>query len=188
MTSNLPRPSYKRRKKYLIEKDFQYRFTFRLCLISGVLFAIFAGTALFFIKLSYEMLIQNALLHMPEMVEKLRGEFSTLSLAIMGNWLIFMASIFILGVMYTQKIAGPIFSLKKRLQDLSTSGSTQNISLRKGDEFHSLASAYNRAMTTLEANDQKNIDRLKKIRSFIQKNNENDALSLLNKAIDGDSR
>jgi len=92
MRSTIPRPTYKRRKKYLVEKDFQYRFTFKLCLISGILFAIFTGLALFFIKLSYEMLIQNALLHMPEMVDKLRAEFSTLSLAIMSNWVLFMGT------------------------------------------------------------------------------------------------
>lgn len=184
MTSQLPRPSNKRRKKYLIEKDFQYRFTFKLCIIAGVLFACFTGLALFFIKLSYEMLIQNALLHMPEMVDKLRSEFSTLSLAIMGNWILFVGTIFVLGVIYTQKIAGPVFALKKRLLDLNATGSLDPIRLRQGDEFHSLANVYNRAMDTLKDKNESQLKKLKKIRSHLQKNSSDDALSLLNKTIE----
>ena len=186
MRSTIPRPTYKRRKKYLVEKDFQYRFTFKLCLISGILFAIFTGLALFFIKLSYEMLIQNALLHMPEMVDKLRAEFSTLSLAIMSNWVLFMGTIFVLGVVYTQKIACPVFALKKRLQDLSANGSTQNITLRRGDEFHSLAGTYNRAMNSLNEKQTRNVDRLKKIRTLLQKSQEQEALNLINKTLEED--
>jgi len=141
---------HRRRKRLLIEKDFQYRFTLRLCLISGLIFAVFTAISLFFIRLSYEMLIQSALIQMPEMVTKLRWEFRSLSMAMFVNWAIFVGVIFFVGVICTQRIAGPVYALRRKLQDLSKDTKFRKIKFRQGDEFRSLESSYNRAVEVLE--------------------------------------
>jgi methyl-accepting chemotaxis protein len=142
---------HRRRKRFLVEKDFQYRFTLKLCLISGLLFALFTGISLFFIKLSYEMLIQSALIQMPEMVGKLRWEFRSLSMAMFVNWALFMGAIFVMGVIYTQRIAGPIHALKHKLQDLTGNLKLQKLKFRNNDEFRSLETSYNQAIEALES-------------------------------------
>ncbi|MEO5667272.1 MAG: hypothetical protein ABIR96_04360 [Bdellovibrionota bacterium] len=139
----------RRRKKLLIEKDFQYRFTLKLCLISGAIFAVFTAISLFFIRLSYEMLIQSALIQMPEMVTKLRWEFRSLSMAMIVSWVLFVGAIFVVGVLYTQRIAGPVYALRRRLQDLSKDLTFHKLKLRQGDEFHSLEATYNRAIEAI---------------------------------------
>jgi len=141
---------HRRRKRLLIEKDFQYRFTLKLCLISGLLFAVFTAISLFFIRLSYEMLIQSALIQMPEMVTKLRWEFRSLSMAMFVTWALFVGAIFVVGVLYTQRIAGPVYALRRKLQDLSKDLKFHKLKFRQGDEFHSLEVSYNRAVETLE--------------------------------------
>ena len=41
--------------------DFQLRFTLKLCILNGLLFAVFIGVFLYFIGINYEMLFQGAL-------------------------------------------------------------------------------------------------------------------------------
>jgi methyl-accepting chemotaxis protein len=143
---------HRRRKRVVLEKDFQYRFTLRLCLISGLLFAFFTGISLFFIKMSYEMLIQSALIQMPEVVTKLRWEFKALAIKMLVSWIFFICAIFLLGVLYTQRIAGPIYALRRKLQDMTRGSYPQKLIFRKNDEFRSLEQSYNQAIDQIDTN------------------------------------
>jgi methyl-accepting chemotaxis protein len=174
----------RRRKRLLIEKDFQYRFTLKLCLISGLLFAVFMGIALFFIRLSYEMLIQSALIQMPEMVSKLRWEFRSLSMAMFVNWALFVGAMFFVGVLYTQRIAGPVYALRKRLQDLSKDMTLNKLKLRQGDEFRSLEASYNRAIEALEEHLQGVEDGTRRAREHLVNQAPREALEELNQLIE----
>jgi|GEM_PF-1089420 len=175
--------THRRRKKILIEKDFQYRFTLKLCLLSGLLFALFTGISLFFIKLSYEMLIQSALIQMPEMVSKLRWEFRSLSTGMVINWTLFVGAMFVLGVLYTQRIAGPIYAFRRKLQDLSRGLNFQKIKLRRHDEFQSLEQSYNQAIDVLQSHLSKQNERSLRTRDLLLKNDNTEALNELNKLI-----
>jgi methyl-accepting chemotaxis protein len=174
----------RRRKKILLEKDFQYRFTLRLCLLSGLLFALFTGISLFFIKLSYEMLIQSALIQMPEMVSKLRWEFRSLSTGMLINWALFVGAMFVLGVLYTQRIAGPVYAIRRKLQEFSKVLIPHKIKLRTHDEFHSLENSYNEAMEALQKHLKEINERSVRARELLLKNKAAEALDELNKLID----
>lgn len=172
-----------RRRKILIEKDFQYRFTLKLCLLSGALFAISTGISLFFIKLSYEMLVQSALIQMPEMVDKLRWEFRTLSTGMLINWALFVGSIFALGVIYTQRIAGPIYAFRRKFQDFSRTLNPQKIKLRTHDEFHSLEESFNIGMETLGQHLNKLQQSTSRAQQLLMSNQTEEALKELNNTI-----
>lgn len=180
-TSGAP---HKRRKRILIEKDFQYRFTLKLCLISGLLFAVFTGISLFFIKLSYEMLIQSALIQMPEMVTKLRWEFRSLSMAMFVNWALFVGAIFAVGVLYTQRIAGPVYALRRKFQDFPKDLKLQRLRLRKGDEFRSLEVSYNHAADLLEQHMLELNQSTHRARELLINDSPREALEELNRIIE----
>lgn len=179
-----PNAPHRRRKKLLIEKDFQYRFTLKLCLISGILFAIFTAISLFFIRLSYEMLIQSALIQMPEMVTKLRWEFRSLSMAMLVNWTLFVGAIFLVGVIYTQRIAGPVYALRRKLQDVAKDLRFSKIKLRQGDEFHSLETSYNRVVDVLQGHLKGIEASTRQARDHLASNKPDEALAELNQLID----
>jgi methyl-accepting chemotaxis protein len=143
-------PFQRRKNRLFVEKDFQYRFTLRICLLAGVIFAIFAGFVLFFVRLSYEMLIQSALLQMPDMVAKLKWEFRAMSTGIIVSFLLFMSVLFTAGILLTRRIAGPLLSIKKRLQDFALGQESVRLRLRTGDEFLNLESVFNLAMEAHE--------------------------------------
>ncbi len=179
MTPKSPVP-HRRRKRLLIEKDFQYRFTLRLCLISGLLFAAFTGVSLFFMKLSYEMLIQSALIQMPEMVSKLRWEFKSLSMAMFVNWALFVAAVTATAEIYTQRIAGPVYALRNKLQDLASDLKLHRLRLRRGDEFRSLESSYNSAVDALEQHLAGLEEHTRKAREHLVNRSHEEALHELN--------
>lgn len=145
----------RRHNRLFIDRSFQYRFTLKLCLISGILFALFTGVSLLLIRLNYQVLMENALLQMPEIRDKLRSEYTTLSLAMAVNWALFIACMFVFGAYYTKRVAGPIYALKRRLQGFIESRSTAKLKLRNSDEFQNLAHLYNKAMETVEEDSKK---------------------------------
>jgi methyl-accepting chemotaxis protein len=143
-------PFQRRKNRLFVEKDFQYRFTLRICLLAGLIFAVFSGFVLFFVRLSYEMLIQGALLQMPDMVAKLKWEFRAMSTGIIVSFLLFMTVLFTAGILLTRRIAGPLLSIKKRLQDFALGHEGVRVRLRSGDEFHNLEDVFNFAMEAHE--------------------------------------
>jgi len=181
MSSTVP---HRRRKRLLIEKDFQYRFTLKLCLISGLLFAVFTAISLFFIRLSYEMLIQSALIQMPEMVSKLRWEFRSLSLAMLVNWALFVGAMFFVGVLYTQRIAGPVYALRRRFQDLTKDMKLKKLKLRQGDEFRSLEASYNHVVEVLDEHMQGLDTGARRAREHLINQSPREALDELNQLIE----
>lgn len=156
-TTSPHRPNNKSRRqnRLFVDRSFQYRFTLKLCLISGILFALFTGVSLLLIRLNYQVLMENALLQMPEIRDKLRSEYTTLSLAMAVNWALFIACMFLFGAYYTKRVAGPIYALKRRLQGFIESRSTARLKIRTTDEFQNLAHLYNKAMETVESDAKK---------------------------------
>jgi methyl-accepting chemotaxis protein len=136
----------RRRPRLVIEKDFQYRFTLRLCLVNGLLITLFVGTFLFFINLNYDMLINGALKQLPETVIQLRREFRLIVALMLVAMISLILLLFISGLYLTHQIAGPLFSLKTRLKEFADGKTKIRMHLRKADEFHNLEELFNYAM------------------------------------------
>lgn len=136
----------RRSRRLVVERDFQYRFTLMICLYGGGLFLIFGGIMLYFLKANYEIFIQEALIQMPDMVSGLKREFRLLSLGMITGLLVLLVVLFGLGLVLTQRIAGPIFALKRRLKEFADGKTGIRLTLRTADEFHNLEEIFNLAM------------------------------------------
>lgn len=142
----------RRKTRIVIEKDFQYRFSLKLCIVLGIVSFFFAGITIFFVQTSYETLIDNALLQMPGIVQQLKRESRHIISIIIASYISLMILLFFASLYLTSKIAGPIYSLKLRLQEFASGQSNVRIRFRKGDELHNLADVFNKAM---EANERR---------------------------------
>lgn len=130
----------------VVEKDFQYRFTMKILFTNGLILLVFGGVVLFVLRSNYEMLIKDALVQMPDMVKVLRRELKTTSLIVSFGLVFMLSMIFMTGLFLTQKIAGPLYAFKRKLNDFASGGTGIRLKLRNGDELQSLESLFNEAM------------------------------------------
>jgi methyl-accepting chemotaxis protein len=141
----------RRNRRVIIEKDFQYRFTIKMCLIGGMLLIAYGGLVLYMLRISYEALRDNALLLMPDMVASLHREERLLSFLLIASLVLLIAFLFGLGLLLTHKIAGPLLQLQKRLYDFCEGKRGIRIHFRKNDDFHVIADSFNSAMEIYES-------------------------------------
>jgi methyl-accepting chemotaxis protein len=144
--------SNRRKQKLVLDKDFQYRFTLSLCLVAALVFAVFMGLSLFFNKLSYESLTKVAIVQRPAAVEELTKEFRMISYSLVLSLVVFTIVLFFTALFLSRKIAGPLYALKRRLQDIAMGQEGVRLRLRTDDEFQDLAEVFNLAV---ESYDQK---------------------------------
>ncbi len=138
------------RVKLVLDKDFQYRFTLTLCLMATLIFAVFMGLTLFFNKLSYETLTEAAIVRMPDAVDQLKWEFKMISYSLVLALFVFTVVLFFTSLFLSRKIVGPLYALKRRLQEIATGREGIRLKLRTDDEFQDLSEAFNLAMDTVE--------------------------------------
>lgn len=137
-----------RRRRFVIEREFQYRLTLRICMIASLVFLVFCGALLFIMRVNYEALVQNALLQMPEMVPQLQRDFRLSLTAIVSMLILMVSVIFGVGLILTQRLAGPLYALRRQLHGFSRGQRGVRLSLRSGDDFLPLAESFNQAMET----------------------------------------
>jgi methyl-accepting chemotaxis protein len=70
---------------------------------------------------------------------------------ILANMLLLIPVVAFFGTYLSHKIAGPIYRLEKYLSDMTAGKLTSHITLRKGDEFVSLANKINELTDSLRA-------------------------------------
>ena len=179
-------PSNRRRTRLVIERDFQFRLALRICLIASGIFIAFGGVLLFLIKMNYEMLVQNALLQMPEMVGQLQREFRLISLAIVSAFILMIGVIFGLGLVLTQRLAGPLFAFKRTLKEFADGKTGVRLALRGGDEFIPLAEVFNYAMENWEQKQRRIENEVRAAIAAINTNNASQASAYLEKLLKQD--
>lgn len=134
------------RKKLLIEPAFQIsflKFTGAILLVVGTIF--YLATAFFFHnfrKLGAEMGMgaDHIFFQFLETQETRMNAIVLISLVV-------TSAVFLLWSLYvSNKIAGPIYRLKKELSDHIENGTQKDIAFRKGDYFTELAELVNNAL------------------------------------------
>jgi len=159
-----------RRRKFLIKKGLQFRYigiVFALALLASIVtgYTVFAtGWTLLGEKLA-NVYPQGRLVYV----------FRTTNLVLIRNLLFISPFIFILGLLFSHKIAGPVFRIEKTLYEISNGNLALRIKLRKGDELWDLADIINTMTgnigTSIGSNKgtilkiQKELDEIKKITS-----------------------
>lgn len=133
----MPRPVF-RRRKYIIEKGLQFRYiglVFTLALIASIVtgWTVFATGWHFLGEKLASVYPQGRLVYV------LRAT----NMALARNLLLVSPLIFILGLLFSHRIAGPVYRIGKTLNDISKGNLGLKIKLREGDELVDLADTIN---------------------------------------------
>jgi len=133
----MPR-SILRRRQYIIKKGLQFRYIgliFSLAFIASLVtgWTVFATGWHFLGEKLSSVYPQGRLVYV------LRAT----NLALIRNLLFISPLIFILGLLFSHKIAGPVYRIEKTLADISKGNLGLRIKLRKGDELVDIADTIN---------------------------------------------
>ncbi|MDO8602976.1 MAG: hypothetical protein Q7O04_03910 [Candidatus Omnitrophota bacterium] len=134
----MPRPIF-RRRKYIIQKGLQFRYiglVFGLALIASIVtgWTVFATGWHFLGEKLASVYPQGRLVYV------LRAT----NLALLRNLLLISPLIFILGLLFSHRIAGPVYRISKTLEEIIKGNLGLKIKLREGDELVDLADMINR--------------------------------------------
>ncbi len=135
-----------KRKKYIIKKGLQFRFVgivFALALLASAVtgYTVFAtGWTLLGEKLT-NVYPQGRLIAI----------FRTTNMALARNLLFTSPFIFLLGFLFSHRIAGPVYRIEKTIYEISRGNLGLRIKLRKGDELWDLADIINDMTQNLDS-------------------------------------
>lgn len=127
-----------RRRTYIIKKGLQFRYigiVFALSLLASIVtgYTVFAtGWTLLGEKLA-NVYPQGRLVYV----------FRTTNLALLRNLLFISPFVFILGLLFSHKIAGPVYRIERTIYEIANGNLALRIKLRKGDELWDLADLIN---------------------------------------------
>ncbi len=144
-----PRTPARKTKNWLILPHFQLRFSFLLALaaLSGIV--AFAFAAGFLIRENYDLLVQ--LSPMDDQTKALMtSEFETIVQRLIALSLGFTGFFFVLGILLSHRIAGPLYRFQKHFRDAAKSKGLHEVKLRPKDEFQDLAAAHNEMVRSLK--------------------------------------
>ncbi|MBI4041805.1 MAG: hypothetical protein HY390_08075 [Deltaproteobacteria bacterium] len=169
------------RTQYLIHKDFQLRYAFLLASSAILVALIIGGIFLYSLKESYDVLIQAGMASHPKvqaLIHYWKNFLSYTLVMILGMLILFLT---LLGIIITHKMAGPIFVLKRKLQEIQKGKWQTPMHLRKGDEFQEMKDEFNQTLLYLQNETKKEIKTLSDILPWVTNG---EALSKLHAFID----
>lgn len=127
-----------RRRRYVVKKGLQFRYIgllFALAILASIVtgWTVFVtGWSLLGEKLA-DVYPQGRLLYVIRVT----------NMALLRNLLLISPIIFILGLLFSHRIAGPLYRIEKTLYEIIKGNLTLKIRLREGDELSTLADAVN---------------------------------------------
>jgi methyl-accepting chemotaxis protein len=179
----------KRRSKVVVERDFQYRFTLKLCLWGGLVIVSFGILFLFIMKLSYAALVETSLGKLPPyLIQEMQREFRMISTIVVGGIVAMVAGLFGLGLVISQKLAGPIVALQRRLKDFSEGKLGVRLNLRKDDEFQNIQLVFNSAMENHEDRYNQKLDKISAAYQDLVNKNSSSAQEKLAKFLESEGK
>ena len=152
-----------RRRKYLINIGLQFRYigiVFALALLASLVtgYTVFAtGWTLLGGKLA-SVYPQGRLMYV----------FRATNLALIRNLLFVSPFVFILGLLFSHQIAGPVYRIEKSIDEISKGNLALQVKLRKGDELWSLADMINTMTEAMRGSINSNKDAVLKIEKELE--------------------
>jgi len=134
----MPARAIFRRKRYLIKRGMQFRYigiVFALVILASIVtgYTVFAtGWTLLGEKLA-SVYPQGRLVYV----------FRTTNMALMRNLLLVSPFIFLLALIFSHKVAGPVYRIEKSIDEIAGGNLMLKVKLRKGDELKDLAEIIN---------------------------------------------
>jgi len=133
----MPRPIL-RRRRYIVKSGLQFRYiglVFALAVLASIVtgWTVFATGWSFFGEKLANVYPQARLVYV----------LRAINLALIRNLLLVSPLIFILGLLFSHKIAGPVYRIERTLAEISRGNLALRIKLRQGDELSGLAEIIN---------------------------------------------
>ena len=135
---NLAAMKYKR-SNILINRKFQFKFAFFVC------------TWIFVLSMVYPIIIYNLFEFFlryvpntsPEMMMRIRDVQSQVIFLLALLQLVFIAVTFLISIFLSHRIAGPLYKLRKSMEEISRGNFEMRITFRKNDHFGELQDTFN---------------------------------------------
>ncbi|RMG15229.1 MAG: hypothetical protein D6729_12670 [Deltaproteobacteria bacterium] len=141
-------PQY-RRKQYLVNRRFQLKYTLAIMLVGGVIAAIFGGWMWQAHKTNTEMLALDEAFH-----AELMAQDQHILLIYVGVTLLMIASLGLLGILMTHRVAGPTYVINRYLQAIAEGAYPSLRPLRRKDELKELFESLEGAVEALRTRDR----------------------------------
>lgn len=142
--SDTPERGRFRRRHYLVNKDFQIRFTRNI--ISYMMLVVLVASGVVYYAFYYTINKMGIVLD-----ELIVAIFVSVGVALMAEAIFVLPLIVVASIFLTHKVAGPLVRIKRVLSQMGQGNFSQRISLRKGDELSDLAETVNQLAQDLEA-------------------------------------
>jgi methyl-accepting chemotaxis protein len=139
-----------RRKIYLINPRFQWRFIGFMAVVSLLAISIlFLSNILFFRNMHQEALSVGLAPDNPyfDFLKEQQTSLSTVYLAVSAVVFVVMVG---LGVFYSHRIAGPLYNLNNRMKQIAAGAEPSPVRFRRKDQFQELAENFNAMMAKLK--------------------------------------
>ncbi len=138
------KPVFKRRT-FLVKKGMQFRYigiVFALALIVSIVtgYTVFATIWSFLGEKLSSVYPQGRVVYM----------YKVVNMTLMRNFFLLSPFIFILTLLFSHRIAGPIYRIEKSLGEVAKGNLALKIRLRKGDELQDLAAVINSTIENLK--------------------------------------
>ena len=143
-------PQSNRRKVYLINPRFQWRFIGFMAVVSLLAIAIlFVSNVLFFRNMTQEALGAGLAPDNPYF-DFLKEQKSALSMLYFGVSAVAFVVMMGLGVLYSHRIAGPLYRLNQHMKAIADGAEPSPVNFRKRDQFQELVESFNAMIARLK--------------------------------------
>lgn len=135
------------KRNYFPEPRFQIRYL--LILAAGLLVQtlVTCGLITYFVRENYTLFVQFGALE-SELTQVLYRELRFLIASIVATFLLFLSGTLFLGVIFSHRIAGPIYALKRTIRAI-LKGEDVELRFRHQDEFRELVDSFNEMVRKL---------------------------------------
>lgn len=135
----MSRPSFFKRT-YLINRPLQFKYALMVGLVLIVMLLLVQFHTYWTIQSIY-----------PHVFSSLLGrQIKSLQYWMLINGAVYAAGVAVLSIFISHKIAGPMYRLERAIREiLDSNDDSRRVTLREGDEFHSLAEQINRLLERL---------------------------------------
>jgi len=119
-------------RRYLVDTKFQFKYTGFVILCSSIVFAVL-GWKLYQLNLTNTQILE---IQQPDVARLVQGQDTQILYLLGGFFVLQVVSLFVLGILLTHRIAGPLFRASKVLEEITKTGELMTLSkVRERDEF-----------------------------------------------------
>ncbi len=156
-----------RRRNYLINKEFQFRYMGRI-IFGMVVMALIVSFTVYYTTWAR---IMDEFYNIPRIAAQFAPLFASVNRTMFLILILFVLLAAVLSIFMSHSIAGPIYRFEKSLQAIASGDLTLRVGLRKTDEFKHIAETLNLMVSELRNNlssDRELIDELASISGRLQ--------------------